>query len=142
MSTRNWGKGHRRREMKTVGKSGELRQDHMGKDLRESLGGTHSEASTLDVSDEVIGIAGVLHAIEGIEFPISRDDLLAQVRGKRVIGWRGGGLIDFDQLLDGFDESFGSKLSFMSAVSERLRDQRESSVRGWVGRHEEGSSST
>lgn len=138
MSSRYRERGHPRTEEKHVGKSGDVSQSLLGKDLHESLGGTHSEASMMtSLADEVIGIAGVLHAIDSIDFPISRSELLDKLRGKRVIAWRGGGLIDFDQLLGELDEgSFGSKLSFMSFVSERLRDQREASVRegasnGW-----------
>ena len=140
MSTKRGDRSHARGEEKRVGKSGDVPQSLMGKDLSESIGGTHSEASMTHLSDEVLGIAGVLHAIESIDFPLRRADLLSQLRDKRVVAWRGGGLIDFDELLEPWDEfAFGSKLSFMSFVSERLRDMREASVRERVSWESGGS---
>jgi hypothetical protein len=69
------------------------------------------------------GIAAITQALEGLEFPATKDDVLKKA-GRKTIEYRKGEEVDLREIIEAVDEEeFPSMANIVEAVSEALREE-------------------
>ncbi|MBI4508131.1 MAG: DUF2795 domain-containing protein [Deltaproteobacteria bacterium] len=69
------------------------------------------------------GIAAITQALEGVDFPATKEDLLARA-GDRVIEYRKGQGVPLSQIIEDLEEDeFPSMASVVEAVSDALKEE-------------------
>lgn len=80
---------------------------------------------------EAYGIAAVTQALEGLDFPASRRDLLAKLKGNEQIHWTKERSVNLRELIDNVDEDrFESMAQIVSLISQEAREDDITEDRG------------
>jgi hypothetical protein len=73
---------------------------------------------------EAYGIAAVTQTLEGLDFPASKADVVAHLRGRDKIGWTKTKTVNLRQLVeDSGKDDFESMASIVHFVSEAAREE-------------------
>lgn len=73
---------------------------------------------------EAYGIAAVTQALEGLDFPATKRQILDRVRGHERIHWTKARTVDLREILEGVDrEHFESMAGVVSLVSAEARQE-------------------
>lgn len=73
---------------------------------------------------EGYGMAAVTQALEGVDFPASKEDLLARVRGNEEVHWSKEKTINLRTIFNRMDQDeFESMAGVVHFISEEARDE-------------------
>jgi hypothetical protein len=127
MATRDEGKGKGTMTMREAGHLGgkKVQEERDLRDRKEVRGDAYDKPGP--PKGTAFGIAAITQALEGVDFPASKQDLLKRA-GNQDIEYRKGQPVRLREIIDDLDdEEFPSMANVISAVSGALKEEGLSS---------------
>lgn len=76
------------------------------------------------VKGEAYGMAGVMQALQGLDFPAGKNEILRKIKGREKIAWSADRTLDIQSVLESLpDTGYESVAELIRAIAGRLPEE-------------------
>jgi hypothetical protein len=76
------------------------------------------------VKVEAYGISGVMQALQGLDFPAGKNEILRKIKGRETISWSADRTLDIQSIIESLpDSGYDSVAELVRAISERVPEE-------------------
>lgn len=76
------------------------------------------------VKAEAYGISGVTQALQGLEFPAGKNEILRKIKGRETVTWSADRTLDIQSVIESLpDSGYDSVAELVRAIAEHLPEE-------------------